>query len=58
MIIRWVGIDKNGVRRVWADGKTVSEARENVKKEALSYLAKRPDTGPLASWTFQVEKYK
>lgn len=50
---RYVGHDANGVPRVWGEGPTFEIAESRCKDEALTYLRRRPDTGPLAKWTFK-----
>lgn len=46
------GYDVNGIPRVYGEHKNVDVAETICKEEALDYLRKRPDTGPLAKWIF------
>lgn len=47
---RIVGYDVNRVWRVHAE--TLGEAH----LEAMAYVKRRPDTGPLDSWTFKTQR--
>lgn len=38
-----VGFDQNRVERVYAHGKTISEAKENCALSVKAYLVERPD---------------
>lgn len=39
--------DKNGIKRVWASGKTLAAAINNAVAQAGDYAVSRPDTLPL-----------
>jgi hypothetical protein len=47
------GFDPKGVKRVYGEGRTAPEAEAECHNAALDYVCKRPDTGPLADWTFR-----
>lgn len=48
----FIGRDAHGVPRVWGTGPTLDIAETRCREEAFDYLRRRPDTGPLAGWTF------
>ena len=43
----WVACDAHGIPRVYA------EFYADCWQEALAYVRRRPDTGPLSSWLFE-----
>lgn len=54
-VIECVGIDVNGIPRVWGRGPSPDKAVKECKAEALSYVRRRPDAGPLLWWSFSYE---
>jgi hypothetical protein len=42
-----------GVRRVFGEGRTADAAEHECPVAAQNYVRRRPDTGPLADWTFR-----
>jgi len=42
-----------GIKRVYGESRTAPEAKGDCHNAALDYGRKRPDTGPLADWTFR-----
>ena len=50
------GYDPSGVIRVYGYGATKSAAKQQCQAALMSYTASRPDTQPLAKWTFRVVK--
>lgn len=52
-MIEYIGFDANGIRRVYARNELGEIAETQVREEALSYVERRPDTGPLDKWTFE-----
>ena len=46
------GYDSNGVPRVYATHTNVDVAETQCKEEAVSYVKRRRDTGPLSNWFF------
>jgi hypothetical protein len=48
----YTGYDKNGIARVWSEHDNPDVAETVCKEEALSYVRRRRDTGPLSGWTF------
>jgi hypothetical protein len=49
----FVGHDPNGVPRVYGHDLTEAGALVQARDAAKEYLRVRPDTGPLARWTFE-----
>src|SRR5262249_60385069 len=47
------GFDLTGVRRVLGEGRTADAAEYECRVAAQNYVRRRPDTGPLADWTFR-----
>jgi hypothetical protein len=45
--MRITGYDVNGVPRVYGENDTVEAALKACTEEAMDYVRKRPDTGPL-----------
>jgi|RhiMetdeSRZDD1v2_1073273.scaffolds.fasta_scaffold1367449_1 hypothetical protein len=52
-MFRCEGFDPKGIRRVYGEGQTASEAEAECRSAALDYIRRRPGTGPLADWTFR-----
>jgi hypothetical protein len=52
-MFRCEGFDPKGIRRVYGEGQTASEAEAECRNAALAYIRRRPDAGPLADWTFK-----
>lgn len=52
-MVEWLGFDANGIRRVYACHENGEIAETQAREEALAYLQRRPDTGPLDRWTFE-----
>ncbi len=52
-VYKLVGLDPNGVRRVWAADYGALEAEAKCRIEAENYVKERPDTGPLSMWKFE-----
>ena len=50
------GFDQNGVRRVFGLGYDRGTARERAVDAAFDYLRERPDTGPIAAWSFTYDQ--
>jgi hypothetical protein len=50
--MRITGYDVNGVPRVYGENDTVEAALKACTEEAMDYVRKRPDTGPLDKWLF------
>lgn len=50
---RFIGKDANGVPRVYGDGPTADIAETECRQAAAEYVRRRPDTGPLDSWTIE-----
>jgi hypothetical protein len=48
-----VGIDPNGVPRVYAEDCDEAYAYLLCRDRARSYIRKRPDTGPFSKWGFE-----
>jgi hypothetical protein len=65
MAISVSGFDKDGIDRVYGrsvrDGKEVPQdqaeqvAEENARAYAAAYIKDHPETGPIESWTFEVD---
>ena len=55
-MIRMVGFDPEGTRRVWGEAKTIGDAFKECKLAAKEYVEQRPDTGPLDRWGFASDK--
>ena len=53
--IRVVGYDAHSVPRVWAEDAYEQTAYGFAREEALAYIRRRPDTGPLSAWRFEAE---
>lgn len=55
-MIQVIGYDPNGVARVYGqDAVSRDVAETRCREEAVAYVARRPDTAPLSSWTFTEE---
>jgi hypothetical protein len=52
-MITVVGYDPNGTRRVYGEGPSLDVAETRCMEEAIAYLRRRPDTGPLSRWLFR-----
>ena len=50
-VYRYVGRDGNGIIRVWGEGRSDYDAVKECETAAMEYVARRPDTGPLADWS-------
>jgi hypothetical protein len=54
MAIRIIGVDANGIPRVWGEHPKKREvAIQLCKEQALDYVGVRPSTGPLSKWIFK-----
>ena len=54
-MIRYIGFDQAGIRRVFGQDEFHQTALAFAKTEAEAYVRRRPDTGPLSGWTFTQE---
>lgn len=54
--VRISGYDAAGLPRVWGEHETADVAETRCRDEAAAYVRRRPDTGPLAKWTFHTEQ--
>ena len=54
--MRYTGFDRNGIARVYAENANPDVAETACKDEAMAYVRRRPDTGPLSAWTFTHNK--
>lgn len=52
MQFEFTGFDRNGIARVWATDNNQDVAETACMDEARAYVKRRPDTGPLAGWSF------
>ena len=53
MAIRIIGVDVDGVPRVWGEHpKKRAIAIRRCKEAAVDYVRVRPSTGPLSRWMF------
>ena len=50
--MRFTGYDPNGIARVYGESDNADVAETMCLEEATSYVRRRPDTGPLARWSF------
>ncbi len=48
----FTGYDANGIARVYAEHDNYDVAQTMCRDEALSYVKRRRDTGPLSQWSF------
>jgi hypothetical protein len=53
--MRWIGKDANGISRVFGEHDNPDVAETMCREEAISYVRRRPDTGPLDRWTIRVD---
>lgn len=51
-MIRVIGLDANSIERVWAEDAYEQTAFGFCHEEAVKYVKRRPDTGPLSEWSF------
>lgn len=51
----FIGKDSHEVPRVWAEHASADIAETMCREEALAYVRRRPDTGPLSLWQFESE---
>ena len=49
-----IGYDAKGIKRVWGEGVMSGKARREAKEAANNYVKRRPDTGPLSRWRFDL----
>ena len=54
--MRYSGYDADGIRRVWAEHDNPDIAETACREEAEAYVRRRPDTGPLARWSYTHDK--
>jgi hypothetical protein len=52
-MIRFIGKDIHGIKRVWGEGQTVEEAADQCEKAINEYVKRRPDCWPM---TMEQEK--
>lgn len=50
--MRITGYDVRGIPRVFGDHQNVDVAETVCREEAVKYLKRRLDCGPLSSWVF------
>ena len=50
--MRFTGFDPNGIARVYGEHSSADVAETMCKEEAMNYVRRRPDTGPLDRWAF------
>jgi len=50
------GYDCNGIPRVYGEHSNLDVAETMCKEEAIEYVKRRPDTGPLSKWIFMNEE--
>lgn len=56
--MRFIGIDPQGTPRVWAEHQSQDVAETMCREEAINYVRRRRDTGPLAGWTIKADEEK
>lgn len=54
----FTGYDSDGIARVYADHSNYDVAQTMCHEEALIYVRRRPDTGPLSKWSFTSNEKK
>lgn len=52
MMYTFTGYDPDGIKRVWAEHQNADVAESMCRDEAMEYVRRRRDTGPLDKWTF------
>lgn len=50
----YTGYDASGYPRVYGTGFGRQQAADNCLKAAQEYIVRRPDTGPLSKWRFDL----
>ena len=51
MEVDCTGYDKNGIARVLGTGSSHDIAETRCYEEVKDYVKRRPDTGPMSSWS-------
>ncbi len=54
-LIRYLGIDQNGIARVYGEARREHEAWQEAKDAIIEYVGRRPDTGPVSEWLIERE---
>ena len=54
--MRFTGFDANSIARVYAEHDNTDVAETMCLDEAVAYVRRRPDTGPLSRWSFTHDK--
>jgi len=49
----FIGKDAGGLPRCFGYGPTQDVAESECRKSILEYVMRRPDTGPVSSWTLE-----
>ena len=49
-----VGIDGNGIERVFGEGPNFDVAETECRKAIKEYVTRRPDTGPISKWKMEL----
>ncbi len=52
---QYIGKDANELPRCYGNGPTADAAETECRKAIIEYIGRRPDTGPISSWTLEID---